>query len=101
MKFIAYILALYIILLSTMPCCAFDNCPDDKTKQAANHEQGEEGCGNCSPFFNCEGCATATIAFEPLSIEITPITAITVYSNYLQTSLPKGHYDFWQPPKLG
>ncbi|HWR32421.1 MAG TPA: DUF6660 family protein, partial [Chitinophagaceae bacterium] len=63
MKTYGYILAFYIILLAVAPCCVFDNCPDDKTEQAKNHDQGDDDCGGCSPFFNCEGCATATIAY--------------------------------------
>ena len=101
MKFCGFILAFYIILLATIPCCAFDSCPDEKTAQSTNHQPGDEDCGNCSPFFNCEGCATATIAFEPAQLEITAIKIPSVYTTYIQTALPSVEYDFWQPPKLG
>lgn len=101
MKWIGYLLALYIILLAAVPCCAFDNCPDEKTELAANHQPGDEDCGNCSPFFSCEGCATATIAVEPLTIEITPLEEQVVYTCYQQANLPTVDYDVWQPPRLG
>ncbi len=101
MKLLSYILAFYLILLAAIPCCAFDSCPDDKTQQAANHEPGDEDCGNCSPFFNCEGCATATISFESAQLEITTIKIPSVYTTYIQTALPSVEYDFWQPPKIG
>lgn len=101
MKFISYILAIYLVVLAAVPCCAFDSCPDDKTEQAVNHEKGDEDCGNCSPFFSCEGCATASIAVEPLQIEPISIPEIAVYSPYTQQQLPKVDYDFWQPPKIG
>ena len=101
MKWMGYILAFYVIMLATVPCCAVDNCPEEKTGKTTNHQPGDEDCGNCSPFFNCEGCATATIAFEPLAIGIAPIKEVVVYTNYLQTSLPTVNYDFWQPPQLG
>lgn len=100
MKIVGFILAFYLILLSAVPCCAFDVCPNDKTEQATDHENGEEDCGNCSPFFSCEGCATATIAFEPTAFEIIPITNSSVYTGYIQKTLPGVEYDFWQPPKL-
>lgn len=106
MKLSGYILAFYLILLAAIPCCAFDDCPDDKmdlsagTEQPANHETGDEDCGSCSPFFSCEGCATATIAFEPIAFEIIPIKISSVHTAYLQTALPSVEYDFWQPPKL-
>ncbi len=112
MKFVGYILAFYLLLLSAVPCCAFDDCPDDKiglttgAEQTANHgdepasPSDKEDCGSCSPFFSCEGCATATIAFEPTAIAISPIKIPSVYTAYIETALPSVEYDFWQPPKL-
>jgi hypothetical protein len=101
MKIAGYILAFYLILLAAVPCCIFDDCPDDKTELVADHESDTDDCGNCSPFFSCEGCATATIAYDPIPLEITPISSNAVYTDYIQTALPEVDYDFWQPPKLG
>jgi len=101
MKIYGYILAIYIILLSAVPCCAFDSCPDDKTEQADDHEKGDEDCGNCSPFFSCEGCAAATATYEPPEFDFTAPAIISVYTGYKQVSLSERHIDFWQPPKLG
>lgn len=100
MKLISYILAIYLVVLAAVPCCAFDSCPDDKTEQAANHEKGDNDCGNCSPFFSCEGCATASISIEPIQIETIITIDSPVYSVYTQQQLPKVDYDFWQPPKI-
>jgi hypothetical protein len=100
MKFCGYILAFYLILLAAIPCCAVDNCPDDKTGQTANHENGDEDCGTCSPFFSCEGCATASIVYEPVQFDFTATITSAVYTLYQQTSLPEADLDFWQPPKL-
>lgn len=101
LKLFGFILAFYLVLLSAIPCCAFDNCPDDKTEQTENHQPGDEDCGNCSPFFSCEGCAVATIVCEPARFELHPITQKAVYTVYLERLLPDTDYDFWQPPKLG
>ncbi len=101
MKIAGYILSVYLVLLAAIPCCAFDNCPDDKTEQASSHENGDKDCGNCSPFFNCEGCATATVAYDPVPLGINAITIASVYTDYIQTALPQVDYDFWQPPKIG
>jgi len=94
------ILSFYLILLAAIPCCLIDNCPDDKTEQASRQESGDKDCGNCSPFFSCEGCAAATIAWEPVQFELNPVKQKLVYTSYLQTSLPEAEYEFWQPPKL-
>jgi hypothetical protein len=100
MKIAGFILSFYLILLAAVPCCAFDDCPDDKTEMAAEHESGDDDCGTCSPFFSCEGCATATIAFQPVPLTIEPVTTSSVFTTYIQIALPKVDYDFWQPPKL-
>lgn len=106
MKLLAYSLTFYLLLLSVVPCCTSDKCRDNKSEllagaqQAGDHEQGDDDCGTCSPFFSCEGCATATVAFETLQFYSPPIRLLTVYTGYIQTSLPQVNYDFWQPPKL-
>jgi hypothetical protein len=100
MKIIGYILAIYIILLSAIPCCSFDNCPDDKTEQSSNHEQGDEDCGNCSPFFTCEGCGGFVSTNELPGIELSPLKPARVYTIFIEQNVPDIHYDFWQPPKL-
>jgi len=101
MKLISYIAAFYMVGLSAAPCCAFDDCPDDKTEQSASHEKGDEDCGNCSPFFSCEGCATATVIYQPADFDFFPLALSPVYSIYIQSSLSRMTDDFWQPPKTG
>jgi len=101
MRFLGYLLAFYVLLLSAIPCCLIDNCPDDKMEQSASHTNGDEDCGSCSPFFSCEGCAAATIAYEPAEFHLSPVVQQTVYTDYLLLLLPDTDHDFWQPPKLG
>lgn len=101
MKIIGYILAVYLVLLAAVPCCAFDDCPDDKMETTADHENGDQDCGSCSPFFSCEGCATASIAYHPVSFEITVVEIPVVYAGYIQSTLPHVHFEFWQPPRIG
>jgi hypothetical protein len=99
-KFISAILSLYILALTIVPCCLFDNCPEDKTEQFANHEQGDDDFGVCSPFFNCEGCAVATVNAQSIRFELNPVLSTPVYAGYRLPSLPEADFDFWQPPQL-
>lgn len=101
MKLFGYILAFYILLLAAVPCCMIDNCPDDKLEQVAGHEKGGEDRGSCSPFFSCEGCAAATVVYEPFHFELAPFTSKPAFTAYLQPYIPETEFDFWQPPKLG
>jgi hypothetical protein len=100
MKVVAFILSAYLVLLLAIPCCSFDNCPEEKTAQTENHEQGDGDCGNCSPFFTCSGCAGATLSFTGTHIGIIPPDTDHHYTGFIISSIPDVHYDFWQPPKL-
>jgi hypothetical protein len=103
MKLIGYILAVYLLLLAVVPCCAFDECPDDKatTEQTEDHKTGDKDCGTCSPFFNCEGCASVTVHFNTVSFTFITPEVKRVYTEYIPSLMPDAHYDFWQPPRLG
>lgn len=100
MKIAGYILAFYLILLAAVPCCAVDDCPEDETELAAEQENNDDDCGICSPFFNCEGCATTSISVDPVNIGITSINVTPAYNIYILTALPDTEFDFWQPPRL-
>ena len=101
MKIIGYILAFYLVLLAAIPCCIIDKCPEDQVQQTAGHENEDEDCSNCSPFFSCEGCAPATVVYEPVQFDFAIEGSSPVYTQYQQSSLPEADLDFWQPPKLG
>lgn len=108
MKVFAFILSAYLLFLFTVPCCAFDNCQEDKTAQETNHEKGDDpaspadrDCGSCSPFFTCTGCSGFTVSFEITNLEIAPAFSSQQYAGYILSSIPDVHYDFWQPPKIG
>ena len=92
-----------MLLLAVFPCCAFDDCPEDKIQieQSADHGSGDEDCGTCSPFFNCEGCASATTTIEAVHYNIISFPSKQEYAGFLFPLIPDVHYDFWQPPQLG
>ena len=101
MKLIAFILSAYLVFLFAIPCCSLDNCPEDKTVQAQEHEKSDGDCGSCSPFFTCSGCSGATLSFNNAHIEIVPQEPTHQYTGFIISSIPDVHYDFWQPPRLG
>lgn len=101
MKIAGYILAFYLLLLSAVPCCAFDSCPDDQVEQTESHEPGDDDCGSCSPFFKCEGCASAIISADFANYEFVVPSPLPAKAVYIEKQLPSIEYDFWQPPKLG
>ena len=92
-----------MLMLAVFPCCVVDDCPDDKTEtaQIADHKNGDEDCGNCSPFFNCESCAAVSVTIETVHFEIISLPAPQVYTGFTSSKIPEVHYEFWQPPRLG
>lgn len=100
MKVIAFILSAYLLLLFAIPCCAFDNCPEEKEKQEANHQKGDGDCGNCSPFFTCTGCTGFTVSVTEIGAGVGLFFSCNQYHDYIVSSIPDISYDFWQPPKL-
>ncbi len=102
MKVTGYILALYMAILAITPCCTFDDCPENQTQseQAANHDTDDDDCGNCSPFFNCNGCSSVSVNLPATHFHLTPLIATRAYTEFIQPFMPEVHYDFWQPPRL-
>jgi len=103
MKLFGYIFTFYLVLLAVIPCCAFDNCPEDKpvTTQTTDHQnEDDDDCGTCSPFFNCEGCASVTINVESISSMPNAVVPSKVYTDFIPSAVDDIHYDFWQPPRL-
>jgi hypothetical protein len=103
-KTITFILSFYLLILSGIACCSFDQCPDDKalSRQSSTHEEEDDkACDNCSPFFSCGVCAAVSATVEPLYSSIASLPVKQVYTGFLSPSIADVHYDFWQPPRLG
>jgi hypothetical protein len=91
MKIVCFILSIYVLVLSTVPCCSDDNCIDEtKTEQADKHPQKEhQGCeGSCSPFLTCGTCvgftfSNFTISFEPSKVSVQNVSLKPSYKSIL------------------
>ena len=93
-----------MLLLAMFPCCAVDDCPDEKpaTEQTGNHQSGDkDDCGSCSPFFSCEGCATAGTTVETFHYTVNTFFSPQEHKEFIAPAIPTVHYDFWQPPRFG
>lgn len=101
MKLICILLSIYVLFLSTVPCCADDNCVDEvETVNVADHRQDhdDDECTNCSQFLNCGSCSGFVFLnldtfkyyslIEPLILFHTPLSTNDFIS------------PIWQPPKF-
>jgi len=79
-----------------------DDCPDEKVQaqKVTDHQNGDEDCGSCSPFFSCEGCAAVSATVEPLFTSIIFLPAGRPYTGFRSPFISDVHFDFWQPPRL-
>ena len=100
MKVIAFILSAYLVFLFAVPCCSFDNCPEEVAMQQTEHEDEGTDCGSCSPFFTCTSCSGFTVV-ALVNSEIISFVSNNQYPAYIVSSVPEVSYDFWQPPKIG
>lgn len=103
MKIIYLLLSVYVVVLTSVPCCVEDNCKDEvKTEQTDpdHHHEDTDKCKDCSPFFTCSACSS--FAFNHHIVSIQPVLNFIEkkHKTYL-TSWPNSFYtEFWQPPKI-
>ncbi|PXY39464.1 hypothetical protein DMB65_17595 [Flavobacterium cheongpyeongense] len=107
MKLTWFLLAVYLISLSLLPCNDIDDCTDfAKTELHKNHSRNkktETQNDLCAPFCSCACCGVHGFQFQyqiykeekNLSFATKEQTVFYVYNNYKTIYL-----GIWQPPKL-
>ncbi len=103
MKVFCFVLSLYILSLTAVPCCADDDCNEAVTTEQSAHDNEKHECSNCSPFMNCGSCVGFTFnAFEPPLFK--SIISVLRESTFIFSTDPNAFSDFsskiWQPPRL-
>jgi len=98
-KIFAFIFSFYILLLSTVPCCALDNCMD-QTHQTNHSHEHNSGCENCSPFNQCGNCVGFAFSPDVFQMQKPQQFMQQPFSASIQSVLPQFFSSFWQPPRL-
>ena len=103
-KILCLILSVYVILLSTKPCCADNDCQAKLTAKkelTSNKTANEKDCYGCSPFFTCGSCV-GFIAARPFIISLPVITEdqIAYHNSYQQPHIETVILSLWLPPKI-
>ena len=73
MKYLAFILSIYIFALNLAPCedySALDNEVKTEISQAVDHEHQHQNLDLCSPFCICQCCHISTINFKFVDVSI-------------------------------
>ncbi|RYD82196.1 MAG: hypothetical protein EOP53_04355 [Sphingobacteriales bacterium] len=103
MKFFTYLLTVYMLLLSCMPCGDSSDCSEGEKVSVVlndtdhNDHEDEE---NCTPFCVCACCAVPVFQ-APVGVAVKTFTQ----RNQLNTSTEEdffsaSHGSIWQPPRV-
>ncbi len=104
MKIFVYLLSVYVMVLSLMPCLDSYTCEDEKASVSisGNHDHSKDEGDLCSPFCICSCCG---VSFLGVNIPV-------FFSQSIKVMEPRGnvpyysafnsyyYHSFWQPPKL-
>jgi hypothetical protein len=106
-KFLNYILSIYLVALSCLPCADIEvsSAAHKATEIASNHDDHSHNKENdlCSPFCICNCCGQQILnfsqeiapQFRKIATEIT--TQIPAYKSILTSNF---YGSIWQPPQI-
>jgi len=101
MKYFAFILSVYVLVLTAIPCVDLpkdDNLHKTELTNSAT-EHHEHTTDQCSPFCVCVCCATPIINNSTIHFTCTPI-AKKILTEYNKSFVSSPFVTIWQPPKL-
>jgi hypothetical protein len=108
MKLWAFFMAMYILLLSVVPCSDIHNdCINNSSQlqltQTQNHNQHEDHTDHCSPFCMCSCCGSTLQCISISVIKIKNPFEVHISKEGIKYSLnaiSNFYGSIWQPPKL-
>lgn len=105
MKYITFLLTVYMTLLAVMPCRDND-VTAESVKLYSSHQKGhsahqEEGKDSCTPFCACACCSIARTLAPIHDIPAVFIPEISSsFGQHQVSALPDCSQSMWQPPQL-
>lgn len=103
MKFFAYILSVYIVVLTIMPCVDIhqDTISQNIELLTTSSNTHQTNSDHCSPFCTCTCCATSVVLQNTvIQFKCFPIDIEQLFEYDLSYSTSE-YYSIWQPPKIG
>lgn len=104
MKLLTFLLSIYLVALSCLPCADMEADSTTSKETASNHEDHSHNENDlCSPFCVCNCCGaqfasfTTTIYFDIPTIT----TAIETKESIYKPIFTSNYYgSIWQPPQI-
>jgi len=99
MKYLSFILAIYVLLLTAAPNLVEDKCFNEQTtEQRQNQQDDQSDC--CSPFMSCNTCNGFTVSYASFSVQSFLIYSDLKVSLYDENFASEFFSSIWQPPKI-
>ena len=109
MKLLNYILSIYLIALSCLPCADMEvsSAAHKAVEISDNHDEKSHNNDKendlCSPFCNCNCCGSQIVSyFKITTFSFTPITKSIKTQLPSYTSIVTSNFfgSIWQPPQI-
>jgi hypothetical protein len=106
MKAIVFFMAIYILVLSAVPCNDMHNKCNSKNVKSVltqNHNHQQDKDDSCTPFCTCSCCSASVVAlnFTPFRIKKPAVFSITQKIIIRNFSFVSNYFGtIWQPPKI-
>lgn len=104
MKYQSFILAICVMLLSTVPYLIEDdcmnNCLGSELSKVSNNMNDTDCSDCCSPFIQCTTCSGFIVEkiVNPFEYILT-IQSDQIFSLYKEKVTDTHYFSIWQPPK--
>jgi hypothetical protein len=104
MKFLCYLSAIIVLLLTAKPCCADNDCSIKNAVAKSGPVKSspqEKDCQGCSPFFACGSCSgfTVTKAIDH-TLVLLPTIPVKHIIAYNKPNTEDVALSIWQPPQI-
>jgi len=104
MKFLFFILSLFMLYMSCLPCGDSKECnvkTPTEISATDNHQQHNHDAETCTPFCTCSCCAASTFYSTFSKAQATKVTFQSEkYPLYNVTFNTETHFSIFQPPKI-
>ena len=109
MKFLNYILSVYLIVLSSLPCADMEvsSAAHKAVEIASNHDEKSHNHDKendlCSPFCSCNCCGSQIVSYfntTTLNFNVVSKNITTQLPSYISKFTSSFYGSIWQPPQI-
>lgn len=104
MKFFAFIMSIYLLVLSCIPCNDKQECSakaEQKISAIPSHQHQQPVDEACTPFCSCSHCPASafyqSVAHNNIATAVFQSLKYPIYNYSFSTEVS---FSIWQPPKI-